>query len=480
MTLPEGWEMVVGLEVHTELLTRTKLFCGCENAFGAEPNTRVCPVCLGLPGSLPVVNARAVELAIAIGLALHSTVSASTFHRKNYFYPDMPKDYQISQYDQPINAGGYLDLPDGSRVGVERAHLEEDTGKSTHLGGSGRIHGAERSLVDYNRAGVPLVEIVSAPDIRSSAQARAYAAELRAILVAAGASDGRMEEGSMRIDANVSVHRVGEPFGTRCEMKNLNSLRSLQRAIDFEADRQYALIAAGGTVRQETRHWDEDRGVTELMRTKEEADDYRYFQEPDLVELDPGDEWIERVDRGLAPMPAARRAALRGLVVEPSEAQLAAIDTVVDLDVDDFVAAAVAAGVEVDRALARAANELADGPATRASLTADGFATTLLLEQSGELSATQAKGVLEALGRSGGDPHDVARALGYEKMDTGALEELVDTMIVEHESEWRRFVEGDEKLAQFFTGQVMRATRGQADGKAVLEVLHSRKEAGAS
>ena len=284
MSLPEGWEMVVGLEVHTELLTRTKLFCGCANAFGAEPNTQTCPVCLGLPGSLPVLNRRAVELAMAIGLALHATVSASTFHRKNYFYPDMPKDFQISQYDRPINAGGYLDLPDGSRVGVERAHLEEDTGKSTHLGGTGRIHGAERSLVDYNRSGVPLVEIVSAPDIRSAAQARAYAAELRGILIASGASDGRMEEGSMRIDANVSVHRVGEPFGTRCEMKNLNSLRSLQRAIDYEAERQYALVASGGVVRQETRHWDEDRGVTSTMRSKEEADDYRYFQEPDTRE----------------------------------------------------------------------------------------------------------------------------------------------------------------------------------------------------
>ncbi|HTB08526.1 MAG TPA: Asp-tRNA(Asn)/Glu-tRNA(Gln) amidotransferase subunit GatB, partial [Acidimicrobiales bacterium] len=198
MTL-EGWEMVVGLEVHTELKTVTKMFCGCENVFGAEPNTKVCPVCLGLPGSLPVLNVRAVELAMAIGVALHSTISPSTFHRKNYFYPDMPKDFQISQYDLPINVGGYVDLPDGSRVRIERAHLEEDTGKSTHLGSSGRIHGAERSLVDYNRSGVPLVEIVSGPDIRSSTQARLYASELRGILIATGASDGRMEEGSMRI-----------------------------------------------------------------------------------------------------------------------------------------------------------------------------------------------------------------------------------------------------------------------------------------
>jgi aspartyl-tRNA(Asn)/glutamyl-tRNA(Gln) amidotransferase subunit B len=216
--------MVVGLEVHCELKTVSKLFCGCPNMFGDEPNTNVCPVCLGLPGSLPVLNARAVELAMAIGTALNCEIRPSTFHRKNYFYPDQAKDYQISQYDEPINVNGYLDLPDGTRVGIERAHMEEDTGKTTHAGTSGRIHGADYSLVDYNRSGVPLVEIVSRPDMRSSAQARTYATELRAVLVASGASDGKMEEGSMRVDANVSVRRSdADPFGTRCEIKNLNS-----------------------------------------------------------------------------------------------------------------------------------------------------------------------------------------------------------------------------------------------------------------
>ncbi len=475
MSLPEGWEVVVGLEVHTELRTATKLFCGCANAFGAEPNTQTCPVCLGLPGSLPVLNRRAVELAMAIGLALHATVSSSTFHRKNYFYPDMPKDFQISQYDRPINAGGYLDLPDGSRVGIERAHLEEDTGKSTHLGGGGRIHGAERSLVDYNRSGVPLVEIVSAPDIRSAAQARAYAAELRGILIATGASDGRMEEGSMRVDANVSVHRVGEPFGTRCEMKNLNSLRSLQRAIDYEAERQYALVASGGVVRQETRHWDEDRGVTSTMRSKEEADDYRYFQEPDLVELVPEPAWVEAVRAGLGPMPAARRAHLAALLDEPTPAQLDAVGTVVDLGVDDFVEAAVAQGVEADRAIARAANELAGEARERPGLTPGAFAATLRLEQAGELSATQAKAVLATLALAGGDPVGVARELGFERMAAGELEGLIDGLIGEHPDEWGRFCEGDDKLAQFFTGRVMRATRGQADGKVVLDLLRARR-----
>jgi aspartyl-tRNA(Asn)/glutamyl-tRNA(Gln) amidotransferase subunit B len=240
------YETVVGLEVHCELSTTTKLFCGCRNAFGDEPNTNICPVCLGLPGSLPVINRRAVELALRIGAALNCTARRSIFHRKNYFYPDMPKDYQISQYDEPINVDGWLELPDGSRVGIERAHMEEDTGKTTHVGGGGRIHEASYSLVDYNRAGVPLVEIVSRPDIRSAAQARAYVDELRSILVATGASDGRMEEGSLRVDANISVRPVvSAEFGTRCEVKNLNSLRSLERAVEYEVERQIALIESG-------------------------------------------------------------------------------------------------------------------------------------------------------------------------------------------------------------------------------------------
>jgi aspartyl-tRNA(Asn)/glutamyl-tRNA(Gln) amidotransferase subunit B len=256
-TTKTEWETVVGLEVHCELRTATKLFCRCANRFGAEPNTLVCPVCLGLPGSLPVLNRQAVELAIRIGLALGCEVRPSVFHRKNYFYPDMPKDYQVSQYDEPINVSGHLELPDGSRVGIVRAHMEEDTGKITHVGGGGRIHEASHSLIDYNRAGVPLVEIVSEPDIRSAEQARAYVSELRAILVATGASDGKMEEGSLRVDANVSVRPVGSAeLGTRCEIKNLNSLRSLGRAIEHEAERQAAIIEEGGTIRLETGNGD--------------------------------------------------------------------------------------------------------------------------------------------------------------------------------------------------------------------------------
>jgi aspartyl-tRNA(Asn)/glutamyl-tRNA(Gln) amidotransferase subunit B len=475
MTLPNGWEMVVGLEVHTELRTTTKMFCGCANAFGAAPNTHVCPVCLGLPGSLPVLNVRAVDLAMAIGVALHSRIGFSTFHRKNYFYPDMPKDFQISQYDLPINSGGYLDLLDGSRISIERAHLEEDTGKTTHLGASGRIHGAERSLVDYNRSGVPLVEIVSGPDIRSSTQARLYASELRGILIATGASDGRMEEGSMRIDANVSVRKSGDPFGTRCEIKNLNSLRSLVRAIDFEALRQTELLDDGGVVRQETRHWDDAVGATSTMRVKEEAEDYRYFREPDLVDLDPDSAWQERIRTSLGPMPAERRGALLDRLHEPTSAQRDALEVVVDLSLDAYVAAALDAGLDGALAIARAANELAGDIEHLSNLTSEAFVTTLSLESSGALSATQAKTVLTELLANGGDPASIARAKGFEQLSSDSLGATVATLIDEHPDEWARYRDGDDKLAQFFIGQVMRLTSGQANGKAVIAELQSRR-----
>jgi aspartyl-tRNA(Asn)/glutamyl-tRNA(Gln) amidotransferase subunit B len=475
MTLDHGWEMVVGLEVHTELKTATKMFCGCVNAFGDEPNTNVCPVCLGLPGALPVLNARAIELAMAIGMALHSRIAPSTFHRKNYFYPDMPKDFQISQYDLPINSGGHLDLPDGSRVSIERAHLEEDTGKSTHLGGSGRIHGADRSLVDYNRSGVPLVEIVSGPDIRSAAQARAYAVELRGILIATGASDGRMEEGSMRIDANVSVRKADDPFGTRCEIKNLNSLRSLQRAIDYEAQRQVEHLEGGGTIRQETRHWDENLGTTSTMRTKEEAEDYRYFREPDLVDLAPDAAWQEKVRAGLLPMPAERRAQLTARLDSPNQAQLDAVEVIIDLGLDPFVHEALDRGVEAGIALARAANELAAGIEKIDGFSSASFSATLLMEQNGTLSATQAKTVLAEVLAHGGDPASIATSLGFEQLSSDSLGATVGELITQFPDEWRRYLDGDDKLAQFFIGQVMKVTKGQANGKAVIAELQAKR-----
>jgi aspartyl-tRNA(Asn)/glutamyl-tRNA(Gln) amidotransferase subunit B len=475
-----GWEMVVGLEVHCELRTTTKLFCGCPNLFGDQPNTNICPVCLGLPGSLPVLNQKAVELAMAIGTALQCEIRPSTFHRKNYFYPDQAKDYQISQYDQPINVNGHLDLPDGTTVGIERAHLEEDTGKTTHAGESGRIHGADYSLVDYNRSGVPLVEIVSAPDLRSSAQARAYALELRAILIASGASDGKMEEGSMRVDANVSVRRSSDdPFGTRCEIKNLNSVRSLGRAIEYEADRQIALLESGERVVQQTRHWDEDAGRTQALRSKEEAYDYRYFLEPDLVPLVPDAEWVLAVADTMAPMPAARRSRLTSLLDpagQVSESQADQVATVVGLGLDQLVVAAVAGGVGVALALARTANEAAkDADASRAVDPA-AYVALLTMEASGALTATQSKTVLaDLLAAGGGDPAALAAARGFEAMSEDSLATSVAAVVAAHPEEWARYRDGEEsdrkKLTGFFTGLVMKATRGQADGKAVAAEL---------
>jgi aspartyl-tRNA(Asn)/glutamyl-tRNA(Gln) amidotransferase subunit B len=474
--MTSAWQMVIGLEVHCELRTATKLFCGCPNVFGDEPNTNVCPNCLGLPGSLPVLNQQAVELAMAIGTALHCEIRPSTFHRKNYFYPDQAKDYQISQYDEPLNVDGHLDLPDGFRVGIERAHMEEDTGKTSHAGASGRIHGADYSLVDYNRSGVPLVEIVSAPDMRTADQARAYVTELRAVLVASGASDGKMEEGSMRVDANVSVRRsVDDPFGTRCEIKNLNSVRSLGRAIEYEAQRQIALIESGEVVVQQTRHWDEGAGRTEALRSKEDAYDYRYFLEPDLVPLVPDAEWIRAVGDTLGMMPAERRARLAALLDEAggaTEAQRDQVTTVVDLGLDDLVVAAVAGGVGSGLALARTANEAAtDADAARA-LDPKSYLELLLLEAKGSLSATQAKAVLADLfARGGGDPAAIARDKGFEAMSEDSLAATVAQAVADHPDEWGRFCAGDDKLAGFFTGLVMKATRGQANGKAVAAEL---------
>ena len=473
-----GWEMVVGLEVHCELATTTKLFCGCKNAFGDEPNVNVCPVCLGLPGSLPVLNEHAVELAMRIGEALHCEIRPSTFARKNYFYPDQAKDYQISQYDLPLNSDGWLELPDGFRVGITRAHMEEDTGKLTHVGESGRIHSAVHALVDYNRSGVPLVEIVSEPDIRSSEHARAYAAELRGILVATGASDGRMEEGSMRVDANVSVRPAGSTeFGTRCEIKNLNSMRSLGRAIEYEAARQIALLESGGVVHQETRHWDESAGRTGSLRSKEEANDYRYFPEPDLVPLAPDAAWRERVRTALGPMPADRRAALgAALGGAPTDAEADQIRAVVDLDLDGLVTAAVDRGAPAGLALARAANEVAAQAEAASRLPADTFAALLAMEAGGQLSATQSKTVLGALlERGGGDPAAVAQELGFEALGSDTLGAVLDEVIAANPDEWGRFCGGEDKLQGFFTGEVMKATKGKANGKDVAAELRRRR-----
>jgi aspartyl-tRNA(Asn)/glutamyl-tRNA(Gln) amidotransferase subunit B len=478
-TTGDVWEIVVGLEVHCELATATKLFCGCPNMFGDEPNTNVCPVCLGLPGSLPVLNHQVVELAMRLGRALHCSVEPSVFARKNYFYPDMPKDYQVSQYDRPINVDGWLDLPDGTRVGIERAHIEEDTGKNSHAGGSGRIHGADYSLVDYNRAGVPLVEIVGRPHIRHPEQAKTYIDELRAILLATGASDAKMEEGSLRVDANVSVRRVGDTrLGKRCEVKNLNSLRSLGRAIEYEARRQVDLLESGESVKQETRHWDEGAGRTRPGRSKEEAEDYRYFQEPDLVPLAPGADWVAAVDAAMPALPASRRVALAGAAgANPTDT---AVVVAVQRDLDALALAAIAAGGDGPRVLTHVEHNLAvDGAA---DLEPAHLAALVGMEVDGQLTATQAKQVLADMVASGKAPDAIATERGFEAMDSAELEGIVDGIIAENPDDWAAFCGGDEKkrgkLQGFFVGKVMKATKGQADGKAVNQILAQRAAAG--
>jgi aspartyl-tRNA(Asn)/glutamyl-tRNA(Gln) amidotransferase subunit B len=464
------WETVVGLEVHAELATATKLFSASPNQFGGEPNTHIDPVSLGLPGSLPVLNHKAVELAIRVGLALNCRIQPSVFARKNYFYPDMPKDFQISQYDQPINADGWIELPSGKRIGIERAHLEEDTGKTTHVGGGGRIHEAGYSLVDYNRAGVPLIEIVGHPELRSAEEARQYVAELRSILVAVGASDGKMEEGSLRVDCNVSVRPAGsDQLGTRCEIKNVNSLRSMGRAIEYESRRQIDLLTSGQAIEQQTRHWNEDDGRTHALRSKEEDYDYRYFPEPDLLPLDPSSDWVEEIRRALPLLPRDRR--LRLAEAAPS-ADADHVALAVERSMDELATDAIAQGAAAERVMTHIVHNLAEGVGR---LEPDALAGLTGMEDRGELTATQAKKVLAVLVDSGGAPQEAAQALGFEAMDIGELEALVDSLIAENPDEWSRFCEGDAKLTGFFVGQVMKATQGRADGKAVTQLLNSRR-----
>ena len=470
----EGYELVCGLEVHVELATATKLFSASANRFGDEPNVHIDPVTLGLPGALPVLNRRAVELAMRIGLALNCTVQSCTFHRKNYFYPDMPKAYQISQYDQPLNIDGWLELPGGKRIGVERAHLEEDTGKSTHIGGSGgRIHGSDHSLIDFNRAGVPLVEIVGRPDITSPDEARQYVTELRQILVAIRASDAKMEEGSMRCDANVSVRKPGDPLGTRCEIKNVNSVRSLGRAIEYEARRQIALIESGEKIRQETRHWDENDGRTHTLRSKEDADDYRYFLEPDLVPLAPEKSWIDEVRASLPMLPRERRQRLSAATGAAADGE--AVMVVVERGQDDYVLAVGEAGADVARALVHVKEAYAE-QGSEPTVPAADLARLISMETSGALTATQAKTVLaEIVEAGGGDATAIASAKGFEAMDTSELEAMVDDVIASNADAWAKYCGGEDKAMGALVGAIMKSSKGKADGKAVTALLQAKR-----
>ncbi|MFQ5522107.1 MAG: Asp-tRNA(Asn)/Glu-tRNA(Gln) amidotransferase subunit GatB [Acidimicrobiia bacterium] len=477
------WEPVIGIEVHVELSTDSKMFCGCAVEFGAEPNTRVCPVCLGLPGALPVPNQRAIEWIMAIGLALNCEISPrSVFHRKNYFYADLPKNYQISQFDVPVCHDGHLDINiDGvtRRIGIERAHMEEDTGKSTHVGAGGRIHEAQATLLDFNRSGTPLVEIVSRPDIRSAIEARAYAQELRAVVAELGVSDARLEEGSIRFDANVSVRAEGdETLGTKVEIKNMNSFRSLERAIDYEIRRQIGVLEAGGTLVQETRHWDEEAGVTKTMRVKEGSSDYRYFTEPDLPPMVLDDAWVEKVRSGLPELPAARRARYEDLGLDT---ELAAVLSAAPAPLREVFDAATAAGAPPRRAanwitgevtawLRRTETDPADLPLTPSQL-----AELVAIVDEGVVSASAAKEVLEGVLTGEGDPRAVAEARDLVQIsDTSALEATVDEVLAANPDAAASFKAGEAKVLGFLVGQVMRATGGKADPRAVNEILRSK------
>ncbi len=475
------WEAVIGIETHVELLTRSKMFCGCPTAFGAEPNTNVCPVCLGLPGALPVPNSRAIEWTISLGLALDCTIAPhSVFHRKNYFYADLPKNYQISQFDLPLCTGGHLDVDAGSgvtRVGITRVHLEEDTGKSTHMGGSGRIHDATGALIDFNRSGIPLMEVVSEPDIRSPEEARAYAQELRAIVLALGVSDARLEQGSLRFDANVSLRPEGAvELGSKVEVKNMNSLRSLQRALAFEIERQAAVLDGGGRVAQETRHWDEEAERTESGRSKEESSDYRYFPEPDLVPLATDEATLDRIRSGIPELPAAKRERYVASGVDQTAAATLVGGGLAGL-FDDAIAAGAdprAAANWLTGEVTAHLNRTGEAPE---SLPLDGgaLAELVAMVSDGEVSATAAKDVLIGVLAGEGPPRAVAVARDLLQIsDTDALAASVDEVIAAHPDEVARLREGEARLVGFLVGQVMRATGGRADPQAVDRMIRER------
>lgn len=484
------FEPVIGLEVHVELGTRSKMFCGCPTEFGAEANTQVCPVCLGLPGSMPVANAMAIESTIRMGLALNCSIAEwCRMARKNYFYPDMPKDYQISQYDEPLCTDGWLDVtvatdegPRVFRVEIERVHLEEDTGKLTHAGGAtGRIHGADYSLVDYNRAGIPLVEVVTKPVAGTGALAplvaKAYVTELRDIMRGLGVSDVKMEEGSLRCDANLSLNRTGDPWGTRSETKNVNSLRSVERAVRSEIERQAAVLTAGGRVVQETRHFHEDTGVTTPGRSKEQAEDYRYFPEPDLVPIAPERAWVDELRAAMPEQPSLRRARLaKTWGIGDFE-----METLVNAGVLDLVEQTVQAGVSPDAArkwwsgeFTRAANDRGIDPG-QLPVTPAAIGRVEELIAAGSLNDQLARQVFEGVLSGEGTVDEVIAARGLAVVsDDGALIAAIDDALAAQPDVADKIRGGKVQAAGAIVGAVMKATRGQADAGKVRALLLER------
>lgn len=482
-----SFEPVLGLEVHVELNTASKMFCGCSTAFGAPPNSHTCPTCLGLPGSLPVVNAKAIESAIRIGLALGCSIAPwCRFARKNYFYPDMTKDFQTSQYDEPIAFDGFVEVEvDGETFGIEieRAHMEEDAGKLVHAGGTtGRIGDAEYSLVDYNRAGTPLIEIVTRPITGTGAKApqvaKAYVAFLRELMLALGVSDVRMEQASLRCDANISLMPIGATtFGLRTETKNVNSLRSVERALTYEIQRQAAVLSSGGKVAQETRHWHEDGGYTTSGRSKETAEDYRYFPEPDLVPIAPSPEWVEELRGTLPELPALRRARLQKLW-EFTDLEM---QDAVNGGALDLIEATVAAGTTPAAArkwwlteLARRANE-AGLELAELAITAAQVAAVQRLIDAGSLNDKLARQVFEGVLAGEGEPDQVVAARGLAVVsDDGPLLAAIDSAIAANPEVAERIRSGKVQAVGALIGVVMKELRGKADAARVRELIMER------
>ena len=477
------FEAVIGLEIHAQLLTASKIFCGCSAAFGGDPNSHVCPVCLGLPGALPVLNRTAVDYAIRAGLALGSAIHAtSIFARKNYFYPDLPKGYQISQYEQPLATGGVVEFMSGGeprRVGITRVHLEEDAGKSLH---EGFADSDRKTYVDYNRSGVPLVEIVTEPDLRSAADAAEFFTRLRALLVWLGVNDGNMEEGSLRCDANVSVRPRGTAaFGTKAEVKNLNSFRFLQKALEYEIERQVDLLAGGGRVPQETRLWDAAAGRTLSMRSKEEAHDYRYFPEPDLppVFVDAGR--VSRIRAGMPELPDARR---RRFVERYALPEYDAGQLTQSRALADYFEGAVAAGAPAKAAsnwiMGALARQLKDAHADIASspLTPARLAGLLALVENGTISGSMAKGVFETMFASGQTADAIVAAGGLAQIDDSShIAGLIADVIATHPRPVAEYRGGKTATFGFLVGQVMKAAGGKANPTHVNELLKRALEA---
>ena len=471
---------VIGLEVHTELKTASKIFCGCTTEFGGEQNTHVCPVCLGLPGVLPVLNEKVLEFAIRTGIALNCTISPySKFDRKNYYYPDLPKNFQTSQYDLPICEHGYLDIEvngQTKRIGITRVHMEEDAGKLVH---SGTISNSEYALVDYNRTGVPLLEIVSEPDIRTPEEAKAYLEKIKSILSYIDVSDCKMEEGSLRCDANISLRPVGqEEFGTKAEIKNVNSFKAVQRALEYEVERQTEVLEEGGRVIQETRTWDDARGVTLSMRNKEQAQDYRYFPEPDLVPIVVDPARVEAIRQSLPELPDARKARLmenQGLSAYDAEVITAT------RPMADYYDALVAAGAdakaaanwlmgEVSKHLSACSLDIRNCPVPPASL-----AEMIALIDKGTISGKIAKSVFESMWNEGKPAPVIIKEQGLVQMsDEGELGGIVEAVIAANPQSVADFQAGKEKAIGFLVGQIMRQTKGRANPELVNRILKEK------